>query len=43
MKNIENMSAINDMEMEAIAGGYDPLVHSPSDGLPEDIWDKYDE
>ena len=43
MKNMENMKALNEMEMAKIVGGYNPLVHSPSDGLPEDIWDKYDE
>jgi len=43
IKNLENMNALNDMTMAAVAGGYNPLVHSPSDGLPQDIWDKYDE
>ena len=43
MKELENKRALNEIEMAKVAGGYNPLVYSPFDGLPDGISEQYDE
>ena len=43
MKDLEKKRELNEVEEEKVAGGYNPLVHSPLDGLPDDILEKYEE
>ena len=43
MKNLENAKMLNEMDLAKVAGGYDPSVRSPEDGLPAGILEKYNE